>query len=250
MNSKNIKMNIELLKQESDRIEELIRSGYIDESGRTLAIPDGIVDVEKYCSSKIKILWILKEPYDDHENGIPIGGGWHFCRDFLKKPNLYSVTAKSHPTWHPITYVSFGILNSFMSWDEMSYIRENKAMMEVIQEIAVINIKKLPGLSRTNDYSNIEASYNRHKEIILDQISSYKPDVIIGGSTLKLLYKDLDVKQQNISRVGSFEITAQTERLLIHGYHPGQTQIQRKEYVDTIISSVKDWMALRETLTS
>ena len=40
-------------------------------------IPDGIYDAEKYLSTTPRILWILKEPYDDFtEEGKPYGGGW------------------------------------------------------------------------------------------------------------------------------------------------------------------------------
>lgn len=37
---------------------------------------DGICDAGKYLNSSPKIMWILKEAYDDiDENGNPIGGG-------------------------------------------------------------------------------------------------------------------------------------------------------------------------------
>jgi len=40
-------------------------------------IYDGVYDVEKYLASSPRIMWILKEPYDDFTSeGKPTGGGW------------------------------------------------------------------------------------------------------------------------------------------------------------------------------
>ena len=40
-------------------------------------IYDGVVDAEAYLATQPKVLWILKEPYDDFDaEGMPEGGGW------------------------------------------------------------------------------------------------------------------------------------------------------------------------------
>ncbi len=45
-------------------------------------IYDGIADEDGYLNSKLKVAWILKEPYDwvDEEGG-PGGGGWSIVND-------------------------------------------------------------------------------------------------------------------------------------------------------------------------
>ncbi len=46
-------------------------------------IYDGVVDAEAYLASKSKVMWILKEPYDDFDaEGMPAGGGWTMFKDF------------------------------------------------------------------------------------------------------------------------------------------------------------------------
>ena len=46
-------------------------------------IYDGLVDAEAYLASKPKVMWILKEPYDDFDaEGMPAGGGWTMFKDF------------------------------------------------------------------------------------------------------------------------------------------------------------------------
>ena len=40
-------------------------------------IYDGVCDLEGYLKSEIKVMWMLKEAYDDFdESGMPKGGGW------------------------------------------------------------------------------------------------------------------------------------------------------------------------------
>ncbi len=40
-------------------------------------IYNGEVDAEAYLATKPKVMWILKEPYDDFDaEGMPAGGGW------------------------------------------------------------------------------------------------------------------------------------------------------------------------------
>ena len=40
-------------------------------------IYDGVVDAEAYLATQPKVMWILKEPYDDLDaEGMPAGGGW------------------------------------------------------------------------------------------------------------------------------------------------------------------------------
>ena len=47
-------------------------------------IPDGVLDAEKYLTSRRKIMWVLKEPYDDiDEEGNPQGGDWYLEEGFL-----------------------------------------------------------------------------------------------------------------------------------------------------------------------
>lgn len=222
-------------------IEELICKNYVDENGLCDPIVDGIVNIEKYLQSKFKILWILKEPYDYVEDGLPSGGGWHFCNDFIAPDGFYKRIGKSHPTWHPIIYTSFGLLNDFIQYDSMDYIRDDKSMAEIIRSVAVINVKKLPGFTRTYDYGIICNAYNKNKAILLKQIDTYNPDIIIGGSTLDLFYDDLKISKDKIKNNGSVDYATINSKLFISAYHPGQTQVTRDNYVNDIINTVKAW---------
>jgi hypothetical protein len=68
-------------------------------------------------------------------------------------------------------------------------------MAKIVRNIAAINVKKLPGFTSTYDYQSICEAYFNHKDILLKQIMTYNPDIIIGGSTLQLFFDDLGIRQ-------------------------------------------------------
>ena len=45
-------------------------------------IKDGIYSAEKYLSAPLRLMWVLKEPYDEVDNGIAGGGGWSIPTDY------------------------------------------------------------------------------------------------------------------------------------------------------------------------
>jgi hypothetical protein len=229
------------LKKICDEIENEIWDTCVDPEDKTSPIIDGIVDIGKYIDTSPKILWILKEPYDELENGIATGGGWYFSKDFLTKDDFYTRMGRSRATWHPIIYVSYGILNGFMDYEEMSYISRDLSMAEVVKQIAVINVKKLPGLARVNDPGSIARAYQTNKTILHKQIQTYDPDIIIGGSTIHLFYDELGIKIKDIQKHGSIDFSRKGNKLIIAAYHPAQTQVGREIYVDDIMKVTRDF---------
>lgn len=123
----------------------------------------------------------------------------------------------------------------------MDYIRNDPSIAEIIRDIAVINVKKLPGYTRTYDYGLIWNAYNKNKSILLKQIEAYKPDIVIGGSTMQLFYNDLGINKQNIFNFGSIDYSIVNLKIYIAAYHPAQTQITRDNYLNDIINAVKIW---------
>ncbi len=59
-------------------------------------ITDGVADVAAYLDGP-KVMWILKEPYDDVDSqGTSCGGGWDISSAFR------NADAWANPTWKPI----------------------------------------------------------------------------------------------------------------------------------------------------
>lgn len=58
-------MTIQQLTDKCEELDQLINSTIKSDIEDTFPILDGVFDPEKYLASKYKILWILKEPYDE-----------------------------------------------------------------------------------------------------------------------------------------------------------------------------------------
>lgn len=229
------------LQEKCQDLEKQILEKVIDETGYSQPILDGIVNLRHYLMAKYRILWILKEPYDDVEDdGKPCGGGWSLCRDFLNTDSFIKRINKSAKTWHPVIYTTYGILHNFLHWEDVDFIRNNPSMVDIIKSIAVINVKKLPGLTRTYGQINIKQAYESHKDILLKQIEVYNPDIIIGGSTLHFFYDDLGIKNKMIKKE-SLSICETKSRLYIAAYHPAQIGKTWEKYMDEIVNIVEDW---------
>lgn len=133
-----------------------------------------------------------------------------------------------------------GILNKFLEYDDMDRIRNKPSMTEIVRNIAVVNVKKLPGFTRTN-FGPIAAAYNKHKRLLHKQIDSYNANIIIGGSTLNLSYNELGIKKSDEKKFGCVKYVELNSKLFISAYHPAQTTVTRERYVNDIINLVKYW---------
>lgn len=232
------------LKNKVDAIDNLVREKIISENENLYPITDGVIDVEKYTNAKYKILWILKEPYDDFdENGEPEEGGWDL-KEVISGKQTISSFGKARKTFKNITYATWGILNDFCAWGDMPDLDENPEMLESLKSIGYINVKKLPGKTSSYD-GTIKAAYDSDKEVLLKQIQDYNPDIIIGGYTLHHFFADLGISANDMIKNNSVDYTIKGNSLFIHAYHPaqreGSTGVSEEEYCNDIVQTVKIW---------
>ena len=167
---------------------------------------------------------------------MPCGGGWCVYEAFD------NANAWSNPTWQPMIYATYGILNQ-KHWREMDWIRDDKSMVDCLKETAYINISKMPGLLQSGD-ADIKRYYDLWRPILLEQIQLYQPQVIIFGNTFKYFKHDLvgdDAKpfQTTDNEKGCYLSQYQSKgMLLLDAYHPNQKMVTREEYVESIILAV------------
>jgi hypothetical protein len=230
-------MDVEYLKNEQRLIEEYI-DRFCDKTTETAApISDGIVNVEKYLKSKYRICWVLKEPYDG-EGGQ--GGEWSLTGDVLNKENLYSEVVKNSPTWQPMVYITYSLLNGFIRYRDMEYIRDEPQMAQCLTEIALINVSKMPAARRSND-ADIANKYIYWKPILHWQLKQYDPQIIIFGNTFQHFQKDLNIKKEDMICKDYVDYVIRDNKIYAHVYHPAQTSISREEYVQRIIDVIKSF---------
>lgn len=227
------------LEKKVEIIDKMIIENYLP--GNKYVITDGIVDISKYLNSKFKILWILKEPHDKGETS----DGWDI-RDLMKNYAIKNSTLNPDmkPTFTQIIYSTYSILNNFELWDEMPYIDDNLELIDILKSIALINIKKLPAGSVSND-NEIQKAYQKYKNVIIEQIKSYKPDIIICGNTFKFLRSDLmelfQLKEPEFQNYPTDHYF--TDKVIVLDvFHPAQRNSAKKDdYVNGIIEAVKTW---------
>ncbi len=195
-------------------------------------IPDGVYSAEKYLLAPTQIMWILKEPYDDFdENGEPYGGGWNLFGAFDNDD------AWSSRTWQPMIYSMYGLFNN-QKWEDMDWISDDKSMVNVLKQIAYINISKIPASTATNDNS-LWDKYNLWKDILSKQIAIYAPKIIIFGNTFRYFKDDLVGADTNPKKSieGIVDLYENGGVKYLDTYHPNQKMVERGAYVDSIIEA-------------
>ena len=225
-------MEIEKIK----KVQEEIDNKYQDKYGENCS-SDGIINIEKYCKTSPKILWILKEIND--EDGYD--QKYELNKMVIEVLESNSLNESNRKAWYktldPIIYTSYQIFNGYIHYEDhsMDYIKDNPLMVETLQKIAFMNVKKQPGDARANNIQ-IQEWYDKTKDLLKEQIELINPDIIIGGSTLYLFQEDF-----KLDFIGeSIKYAIKDNRIWVDAYHPNQTQITREKYCDSIMECVKE----------
>ncbi len=199
-------------------------------------ITDGVCDFEGYLKSNPKIMWILKEPNGQNEDGNIEGGGWSIVETGFRD---IEATAKQ-PTFQKIIYIMYGYLNGCKYYD-MDFVRDNHEMVKVMHNIAYLNVSKMPGNSKSTP-TNIENCYQQWKPILDKQIETYNPDVIIFGNTFEHFRNDFNGNGLECidSYPGWIDIYQCNNRLLFAAYHPLQ-RCGDEEYINTLIDALNTY---------
>ncbi len=239
-------------KDQCELIDQEIKR--IDIVQNTSSLIDGVIDPDAYLVSKYKILWILKEPYDDFdENGNPQSEGWDYRKDL--RENLYAY--KAYATWRRIAYTSYAILND-CAYDDMDDLQKdenvNDTVFDTVKSIAFINVKKVPGGKSTLP-TNLRSAYLLNKELLLKQIEVCNPDVVIGGGTMPLFLRDLNLEEHK-EEGNNLKYYIKDSRVYIDAYHPSYPKggLQEEEYVDVIArvfkTTIKGFNELSQNITT
>lgn len=197
-------------------------------------IRDGVADIEAYQQSSPKVMWVLKEPYDDFkEDGSPYGGDYTLMEDLKKNRNAQLGTMPL--TIQRIIYTTYGIFTDY-EYDDMGWYYEPETYKYLFQ-IAYINLSKMPGGTKSG---SMTTKYQIWRDIVLKQFDLYKPDVMIFGHTFQDVKDDLGVRDEDriLTGNGWVDIYRKDNRLYVDAYHPGIPGSNRM-YVNTIAQNVR-----------
>ena len=131
-----------LIREEISRIEEgqariaericqlALGKGY--DPNNVEPIEDGVVDIPAYVASKRKVMWVLKEAYDDWmEDGSPWGGGWRLFSDSEDK---FRKNVQTRATFRKIAYASNIIVNDdYESYEAIPWLNEDPSLCDIIK---------------------------------------------------------------------------------------------------------------------
>lgn len=199
-------------------------------------IVDGTYDINAYFQEETRIMWMLKEPYDEFlEDGTPYGGGWSIGGV------LSSADSCKNRTRQTIIYILYAFFNNIEEWNDMDDIRDAPEMAEVLKRIAYINMSKMP--AKTSSKSNMNNEYKIWEPILLKQIELYDPHIIIFGNTFKY-FKDRLLNGEYVSDTSNenLGIYSCNNRLYLDAYHPQQRTIAQKKYGNDILFAMRKYM--------
>lgn len=222
------------------KCEEITRK--IEASGEN-TIVDGIINIDKYLSETTKILWIMKEPYSDEVN-------WNY-QEYLSVNDIEAKIGTRNDTLKYRVFVklfnaSYCILRDISSTTQLPKVTE-KDVYGIGESLAYINIKKTGGGSSSKD-NEIHDAYSKNKELLLIQIKTYSPNIIIFGNTLgyfsmndlKEIGWDLPNAHVERTKLSSAYFVA-ADKLCIHAYHPSYWVISNDNYCSDFISVIQKW---------
>ncbi|SFB90591.1 hypothetical protein [Kaistella jeonii] len=200
-------------------------------------IYDGIVDFVQYSQSSPKILWILKEANSEEH-------GWTM-RDALKNLkniNKVGLTDGWANTFTSIVYTTNGIFTG-EDWDSMGNFYEDQSIINVMEKVAYINVKKIPGGSLA-DWNLIKRYYSENKIALHEQIKMINPEVIIFGGTYNFFdddfFNSFGELEENVEN-NSLHIYQNKNHLLLNAYHPNNRVIKHSTYCNLILHAFKNW---------
>jgi hypothetical protein len=231
MNKKDLEVKIKEIDILFNRLQE--------ETG-ILPIPDGIVDLDAYLESDLKIMWILKEANSsDHDNE----SDWDYPNELKSFYEKEKYENKWDKTFNSIICTTYGILNE-KKWDEINK-DFSKEVLSALKNIAFVNIKKIPGGSRAVN-AELKDFYSKHPSLIHKQIEYYEPNVIICAGTWDILddfFGEYLGSECEIVKIDEFKTTfyKYKDKILVYTYHPQNISIPKEKYSNTIIDNVLEW---------
>lgn len=176
----------------------------------------GVLDLALYEQASVKIMWILKQDREDCQDGMAYA---ERIRGAAKEQRI-----QSSPTWAPIAYASYAILNGV---EEFESIPDANECAEAMLSTALVEIQKELGDSSTPNQI-VRDGYAKYGDLLARQIKAADPDVIIvclpeGLKDIVLsIRKDVFSLDDNDWNWGACASALCGKKLLLWAWHPSQ----------------------------
>lgn len=182
-------MDLRSFQKECVELEQKIGLEYFSASNYHIEpIYDGLVDIEEYFNSTLKLVWILSKPQVNLSYSQFEGGGWHFISDVIHNQHFKFITELNKEYWYPIIQISQNLLKANTE--------DSACFKETFNKTGFLHLNK------TNLDQRIEEVL-QNIYLIKDQISCYKPDIIIA---YKCRFEEIEPLLRNCTLIESNEI--------------------------------------------
>lgn len=143
------------------------------------AVYDGIISPKDYNKSRVKILWLAREPHDD-------GGDYDYKSDIIDKQSRGVLRGERY--FNRLRYIQYSCINDFKKWDKSVYYSNEKTYSDLVLQAAFINCNKIPGNAVVN-WDKWWEYVDYYKRVVRKQIKLASPKIIIACGTLMYLEK-------------------------------------------------------------
>ena len=186
---------------------------------------DGIVDFYSYNNATLNITFILKETNEKEDGGYDLA-------EFLREG------AVGGCIWNNVSRFSAGIIlkKDFDMVEDLDKYDRKK----YLAPISVINLKKTPGKTTSND-SEIDKFAKDDREFIKNQVEIYRPDLIIFGGTGDIFIKNiLNLDTSSWTYVSDYlSYLIYNDTIIVKTYHPACRK-SKKDLFENIVSTIRD----------
>ena len=149
-----------------------------------LFISDGVVDSEAWGKTTHKVLFVLKEAYDEKRTE----GTWDLST-LIRRRKVSGRTLKPMAQW------AYGV-QQVLKHQRISEFREKGQEVEkALMSSAVLNLKKSGGANKSS-YKNLQNYVEKDWDLIARQIEIIRPDIVICGKTWSLLSNMIEEKSR------------------------------------------------------
>jgi len=207
-------------------------------------ITDGFIEESTYNNSKYKCCIILKEPFDDFDEGEPCGGDWSFSNIF-KKWDINAPINRQNSISR-VSAIVYSINHDFCDTKNLT----SEQLKEGFAACYWINLSKTPAYSATRYNKELKRKVKLWSQVVHDQLIQANPDIMLFGYTWDWYYLDFPYNEkfdsmkaypENSSKPKVRILKAGEDKISVDAYHPGRKNL---DYETLIISSIKDYLSL------